>query len=108
MRRSVGDTIRNLREEQELKQCALAHGLGLAKSTLSQYENGKRTPDLETADRIASKFKVSLDYLCGIHDEKYNPKDDCFLSLIKVFNTCSDDKKAKIIKIAKQIQREGN
>mgnify|MGYP004603751885 CR=1 FL=1 len=106
MRRSVGNSIRELREEHELKQYALAYRLGLTKSTVSQYENGTRTPDLEIADKIASTFQVSLDYLCGVHDFKYNPRDEEFKSLMKTFDTCSQEEKKKIIKIAKQIREE--
>ena len=106
MRRSVGDSIRELREEIELKQYVLANRLRIAKNTMSQYENGTRMPDLETADKIANEFNVSLDYLCGVHDFKYNPRDEDFKSLMKIFGTCSQKEKKKIIKIAKQIQEE--
>lgn len=105
MRRTVGASIRQLREEIELKQYALASKLRIAKNTMSQYENGTRTPDLETADKIANEFNVSLDYLCGVHDLKYNPRDENFVSLMEIFDSCSDDDKEQIIKFATEIRK---
>lgn len=106
MRRSIGDSIRQIREEKKLKQCVLAKKLRIAKNTMSQYESGSRVPDLETAYKITNELNVSLDYLCGVHDFKYNPKDEDFLSIMKVFDNCSKDKKQKIIKIATKVYRE--
>lgn len=106
MKRSVGDSIRDTRKAIDLKQCILAKRLNIAKNTLSQYERGTRMPDLETAYRITNELNISMDYLCGVHDFKYNPKDEDFLSLIQIFDNCSQDKKKKIIKMAKQVYGE--
>ena len=38
------------------------------KSTISQYENGKRVPDLEAISNWADLFSVSIDYLAGKTD----------------------------------------
>ncbi|EKX89329.1 HTH-type transcriptional regulator immR [Peptostreptococcus anaerobius] len=40
------------------------------KSTISQYENGKRLPDLDTISNWADLFDVSIDYLAGKTDIK--------------------------------------
>lgn len=106
MRKSIGNIIRELREENELKQRDLANELNIAKNTLSQYESGKRTPDLETTDQIAREFNVSMDYLCGVHDLRYNPRDKYFKLLMKILDTCSENEKATVIKFAKKIQEE--
>ncbi len=37
----------------------------LAESTISGYENGSRNPDLDTIDKFANFFDVSVDYLMG-------------------------------------------
>ena len=43
----------------------LGQKLGLGESTISQYENGKREPDIKTIIRISELFQVSVDYLLG-------------------------------------------
>jgi transcriptional regulator with XRE-family HTH domain len=43
---------------------------GLAESTISQYETGKRQPDNETLLKFANFFHVSTDYLLGNEQKK--------------------------------------
>ena len=59
------DNLRALRKERGLSQAALAAALGLAKSTISMYENGQRQPEFEVEEAIADYFNVNLDYLRG-------------------------------------------
>ena len=60
---SVGKRIKHLREKNSLEAQKLAHDLQVGKSTLSNWENDRRTPDLETLKNIANYFNVSTDYL---------------------------------------------
>ncbi len=46
-----------------MKQLGIA--LGVAESTISQYETGKRQPDNETLLRMAEFFQVTVGYLLG-------------------------------------------
>ena len=62
--------LKELREEQRLSQDGLALKLNVSQSTISAYEVGDRTPDLETLIAIAQFFGVSLDYLAGQSDLK--------------------------------------
>ena len=57
--------LKQLRESREVKQITLAHKLQVSNTTVSNWETGKRTPDLETIVRIATYFNVSTDYLLG-------------------------------------------
>ena len=58
--------LKTLREEKQLTQDALAEKLGISRGSISFYENGTRTPDIEVFCRIASFFNVSLNYLMGL------------------------------------------
>lgn len=48
-----------------LTQMDMAKELGIPKTTYASYEQGKRTPDIETQNKLADFFHVSLDYLHG-------------------------------------------
>ena len=57
--------IRELRKENNITMKQLGEHLGLGESTISQYETGKREPDLKTLLKISEYFHVSVDYLLG-------------------------------------------
>lgn len=55
--------IRNLREDQDLSQSALAEKLGLTQRTYSRYENADSMMPLDVLIKIADFYNVSIDYL---------------------------------------------
>ena len=60
---TFSEALRNLREERKLTQEELARALGVSRSTIGMYEQGKREPDFETEEKLADFFNVTLDYL---------------------------------------------
>ncbi len=65
MGNDVGRNIRQLRVGRGLTQQQVADKLYVTRSTLSNYENGRRHPNLIIAILIADFFQVSLDELAG-------------------------------------------
>lgn len=57
--------LRALRKQRGLTMKQLGAAIGVAESTVSLYESGKRSPDIETLMRIADCFDISIDSLCG-------------------------------------------
>lgn len=57
--------IRELRKNRSMTMKELGAVVGLAESTISQYETGKREPDNETLLRLGEFFNTSVDYLLG-------------------------------------------
>lgn len=57
--------LRRLREGKKITMKELGQTIGVAESTISLYETGKREPDYETTKRLAAFFHVSVDYLWG-------------------------------------------
>lgn len=60
--------LKELRNKKHLTQKELGEQLGMPNNTLSQYETGKREPKLETWQKLADFFGVSVPYLQGISD----------------------------------------
>ncbi|UJF34311.1 helix-turn-helix domain-containing protein [Paenibacillus hexagrammi] len=60
-----GDRIALLRDKHALTQEELANKLGISRASLSHYETSRREPDYDTINKIATFFKVSIDYLLG-------------------------------------------
>lgn len=65
----INKRLIQLRKNKKLSQQELSKRLGIARSTLAGYENASREPDIETLEKIANFFDVSLDYLAGRTDE---------------------------------------
>jgi methanogenic corrinoid protein MtbC1 len=57
--------LRRLRTERGLRQKDLARLLGVAQTTIANYEQGTRFPDEEMLNRIADLFGASFDFLLG-------------------------------------------
>ena len=57
--------IRDLREDNDLKQKQVATYLMCDQSLYSKYERGERPLPLEYADKLADFYNVSVDYLLG-------------------------------------------
>ncbi|MGL5717766.1 MAG: helix-turn-helix domain-containing protein [Paraclostridium sp.] len=72
---SVGKKIKLLRDKMSLEAQKLAQDLNVGKSTLSNWENDRRSPDAITLIKIANYFDVSVDYLLGNDNKKTDDTD---------------------------------
>ena len=57
--------IRDLREDNDVKQKTIAEYLGVSQQTYSNYENGHRDIPIWVVAKLAQFYKVSTDYLLG-------------------------------------------
>ena len=60
------DRIRALREDRDLSQKTIAAFLGVAQTTYSQYELGKRPLPIDFLIALCKFYKVSADYILGL------------------------------------------
>lgn len=59
------EKLRALRKEHNMTQDELAEKLGISRSAVGMYEQGRREPDFELLDNTAELFDVSIGYLIG-------------------------------------------
>ncbi|MBR6413513.1 MAG: helix-turn-helix transcriptional regulator [Oscillospiraceae bacterium] len=57
--------LRDLREDNDLTQAALAAMLQVHQTTYSDYERGNLNVPISVLDRLADYYHVSVDYLLG-------------------------------------------
>jgi transcriptional regulator with XRE-family HTH domain len=62
---TFGQRIRALRTKKGLSQKTLADYMGMRESTLSRYENDKRTYQWDGLVKLADALDTSVDYLLG-------------------------------------------
>lgn len=62
---TLSKNIKKYREANGFTQIELANKLNLSRNAISQYENGKREPGIETQLLLVDLFGISLDELNG-------------------------------------------
>lgn len=58
-----GDILRKLRVEQKLTQSELGKKIKVSASAIGMYEQNRRSPDIETLNKVAEFFGTTTDYL---------------------------------------------
>ncbi len=60
-----GDKLRELRKEKKVSQEEIGKLCGVAKNTVSNWENNINKPDIDLVLKLAQYFNVTTDYLLG-------------------------------------------
>ena len=103
--------IRTLRKDKGLTMKQFGERIGMAESTISLYESGKRQPDNETLKKIADFFDVSTDYLLERTDDK-NQKpgetnikfDEFSYAMYNESKELSEDDKQRLLTFARMLK----
>ena len=60
---TLGSNIQKIRKEEHLSQEDFAEMFHVSRQTISNWENSKSYPDLETIIKISDSFQIFLDIL---------------------------------------------
>lgn len=94
-------TLKKLRTKKGLSQQAVADALGLSRSTLGNYEQGTRTPDLDTMSSFADFYGVTIDYLHGrSSNPSLNHEDE-----IRLSKNADDSRTMKLTNRIRELRR---
>jgi transcriptional regulator with XRE-family HTH domain len=66
----IAERLNALRRREGLSQRAVGEALGIAQSTYSDYEAGRRCPRLNALIKLAVFYHVSMDYIAGRTDDE--------------------------------------
>ena len=70
MKISLGEKVKNLREDADLNQSQLGKMVNMTQRKVSYIECNKYEPGVEDIISLCKFFKVSSDYLLGLTDKK--------------------------------------
>ena len=59
----ISEVLRNKRQEKSITQSDLAKSIGVSARSISNWESGRTTPDLESIIQLANLYNLSLDEL---------------------------------------------
>jgi len=93
----LGERIKRLRQQKKLTQGKLGEKVNVTKVSISGYENGNRTPDTETLQKLADVLETSTDYLLGRTDNP-SPKEPVTVADQKIELTPEELKILEVIK----------
>lgn len=91
------DMLKYFRIREHLSQSELAEKLGIAPSTISMYEVGKREPDFETEEKIADFFNTDLNTLRG-RDSEQKEKPPQIIGYYNSLNSTGQKEATKRVK----------
>lgn len=109
--KTFADRLSVLRKIKKLSQEDVAQALGIARQSLSLYENGERVPNIETLAEMARFFNVSADYLLGFNDSYYSESPDCMMCAEFVDSQLQEQRAnfaAQLEKMARDIRERSN
>ena len=105
MKLSLPANISKLRKEHSMTQEQLAEVLGVTFASVSKWERGVATPELNLIAEMADLFEVSMDALIG-YEFRNNDKQNVIIRLKQYFHDRSNED--VYIDIEKALQRYPN
>ena len=101
---TIGERIKKIRIENNLKQADFANKIGKAQNTLSKIESEKANPTIDIIISICQSFNVSADYLLFGTNQKQDNE------ILNLYNHLTEEYKAvakhEIKKLLKEQQEE--
>lgn len=70
----IGERIRSARKNKELSTVKLAEQMGMSFQVVSHWENGRRTPTLESIISLSKILEVPASFLLCINDDPNIPR----------------------------------
>ncbi len=71
----LAERLSAARKKNKYTQEEIAEFLKCGRATITNYENGRRSPDYETLVKLAKKYNVTTDYLLGLTGAETTNKD---------------------------------
>lgn len=78
--------ILELRQKNKISQSKVAKALNITRQAVSLYERGEHEPKLETWQKLADFFDVSVPYLQGIESDYLNITSNTKWAILEVVN----------------------
>lgn len=103
---TLGQRIKNIRKRNKLNQVEFAKIIGVSQGTLSELEQDKYKPSIETIISIHKVFKVDLEWLL-VNPNECNTLKDTYVSkaegkeveLLSLFRKLTDEDQNEIMGI---------
>lgn len=83
----------------------VAHDLGITPATLTRYITGIRYPDIRYIVKLSQYFNVSMEWILGLSDERYDQYGEDISELVKLYSLASDDDRSVVKAVLAKYKR---
>ena len=102
-----GDVIRNARIKKGLKQEELASLIGVAKTTISGYENGSREPDVPKIKKLMEALDLKASEIFGGTEPPRHETTPSEAALLDAFRRLDAEGQDKVVSYAEDLVASG-
>ena len=96
----IGENIKRIRTNKRLTQGEFAKEVGISRSYLGDLENNRKSPTVETLEKISSKMETSAEYLIGVNSmQNYKAIDFLMEYGFKLMTNVKGEKKTVYIEL---------
>jgi len=103
---AIGDKILSLRKDKGWSQQQLAKEIGTSGPIIGRYERGEMMPSVEVAKKLASAFRVTLDYLVDDTGDLADIKDRAILDRLLAIEKLEGEDKKTIVHVIDSLLRD--
>ena len=106
----IGESIKRIRTNRGLTQEEFAKEVGISRSYLGDLENNRKSPTVETLEKISVKMETAIEYLLGVNNMQNNKAIEFLMEYgFKLMRNTKGKKKTVYIEIpSKDIDNEIN
>ena len=98
-----GEYLKKLRNDKGISQDALGEALGISRQSVSKWEQGNSTPDIDNIGKLAEFYGVSIDSIVkGEADEAKENEQTAQSEEAKAVNELIDLRARKSLRIKRQ------
>ncbi|MFC6178653.1 helix-turn-helix domain-containing protein [Weissella sagaensis] len=84
--------LKTIRKKLGASQIDVANAIGISQQAYARYENEQREPKLETWQKLADYFHVSIGYIQGLYDKNETETDKYLIDSIQQLSFEKSDK----------------
>lgn len=99
---SIGENIKQIRQQRDIKQQEIADLVGMHRSNYSKIENGQRELSINALNKVAKFFNITLDELVnmdGDMPEEISIEDKATVEKVKLIQEMDEEDRNMIFKM---------
>ena len=99
----IGENIKRIRTNKRLTQEEFAKEVGISRSYLGDLENDRKSPTVETLEKISSKMETTVRYLLGGNEVNNKAIDFLMEYGFKLMTNVKGEKKTVYIELPSEV-----